>query len=403
MHATTGLSDLYFGRAAAENEVASDADRFVETYFDQWDLLSTFEGHNRFLILGPKGSGKSAAAHYIQLQWKRRFGDHAVFATYVDFDDLNRTQTPLASLDKKLVGDVPALTDSAWRLFLAVRLLDSLMRDNACAFGSDPQVLKLVGELRSSGLASDDFPQVLRRVREKRGSVGVPKLGQVQAKAVETSEVSVGQLGDALIELVIKAPTANRHLLAIDGLDKAIGDKPAYWQTLAALVRVADALTRRLREHNAVHVHLLVLCRSDVFRRVRFADAAKIAADGGIYTDWGAEAANPKDVRLWEYISRKARTPIDDLFEFFPTGVRVGEEGRVAIERYLLQVTRYTPRDMTLLFNTLSDFSGDGVLSNAQVRRGADTFASRHLLTEVMAEAHGLLPEPVVDRFEQVI
>src|SRR5215213_9278250 len=116
---------LYFGMAAAETEVAEDSDRFARTYFDPWDLVPQVDHARRFLILGPKGAGKSAAARYIEIQCRKRLGDHAVFADFVDFDDLNRTQTPLTSLDKKLVGDVSALVDAAWRLFLGVRLIET--------------------------------------------------------------------------------------------------------------------------------------------------------------------------------------------------------------------------------------------------------------------------------------
>lgn len=404
------IKELYFGMAAAENEVAADPARFHSTYFDKWDVVSKFAKHDKFLILGPKGAGKSAAARYVELEWRRLYGEYSVFSTFVDFDELNRTQTPLASLDRKIVGQVPALTDSAWRLFLAVRLLDSLLRDASCSLSKDAQVLKLVDNLRSAGLASDDFPQVLRRVRERRGGLNFPALGLLaDSKSAETDSLSAGQVGDALIDLILSARTDNTHMLAIDGLDKAIGDQPAYWETLAALVRVTDGLTRTFRQSKSQHLHILVMCRSDVFRRVRFADAAKIAADGGVYMDWSAESDDPRDTQLWDYMARKASITEAELFSLLPKSVDVGKLSgtrRIQSDRYILQFTRYTPRDMTLLFNSFADQAapqGSRVLSNTEVRRGVDHFASRHLLTEMMSEATGLLPDPVIDRFEQIL
>ncbi|WP_143168130.1 P-loop ATPase, Sll1717 family [Jatrophihabitans endophyticus] len=399
-----GLGQLYFGMAAAENEVADNPDRFLATYQDRWSLMPAVEQHKRFLILGPKGTGKSAAAHYIRLAWVNRFGAESVFPTFVDFDELNRTQSPLASMDKHLVGDVTALTDAAWRLFIGVRLLDSLLRDQACYLNRDPQVSGLVEQLRVAGLASDDFPQVLRRVRERKGGFALPgNLLSGSAGSQQSDQVPVNQLGDALLRLVIDARTSNRHILAIDGLDKAIGDNPAYWQTLAALVRVADSLTRDLRSAGAEHVFVLVMCRSDVFRRVRFSDAAKISADGGVHMDWGAEAEDPADMRLWDYIADKAQTSKDELLAYLPRAVRVGVRQRVEIRGYLQQFTRYTPRDMTLLFTTLQEVRPEGHFTNSQVRRAVDNFSTRHLLTEIMSEATGLLPESMIDRFEAIL
>jgi hypothetical protein len=400
----TSLSSFYFGKAAAENEVADDPGRFFRTYYDHWGLLDKFENHDKFLVLGPKGAGKSAASRYLELSWKNKLGEHAVFANFVDFDDLNRTQTPLDSLDKKLVGDIPALTDAAWRLFIAVRLLDSLISDSACDLGQDFQLHRLMSDLRSAGLASDDYPQVLRRVRERKGTIGIPKFFGGEAKSTQVDQVSIGQVGDSLMRVVLRASTPNRHLLAIDGLDKAIGDKPAYWQTLAALIRVADDIRRQLKPTQSLSAYVLVMCRSDVFRRVRFAEAAKIAADGGVYMDWDAESQDPYDVKLWEYVCRKAEITRDDLFSCLPTMVSVGDQGKVKIARYLLQVTRYTPRDITLLMNCLRDRDEHQKrLSSGQVRRAADTFSSRHLLTEIMAEATGLLPEIVLEKFERIM
>ncbi|WP_139122884.1 P-loop ATPase, Sll1717 family [Cellulosimicrobium cellulans] len=398
-----GLGSYYFGLAAAENEVAEDAERFLATYLDKWSLLSAVEQHKRFLVLGPKGTGKSAAAHYVRLAWKKRHGEGAVFDTLCDFDELNRTLSPLASLDKKLVGDVPALTDAAWRLFIGIRLLDSLLSDPMCSLTRDPQVVKFAADLKQAGLASHDFPQVLRKVRERKGTVAVPSILGLEGSSIQTDSVPVNQVGEALLRLVTRASTPNRHLLAIDGLDKAIGDNPAYWQTLAALVRVADGVTRALRAAQASHAFVLIMCRSDVFRRVRFADGAKIAADGAIQMDWGAEAENPRDVQLWEYIADKAGTGVDELFRFLPETVHVGGSQRIATDRYLLQFTRYTPRDMTLLFSSLQQVCSVGKLTNSQARRGVDHFASRHLLTEIMSEATGLLPDSMIDRFETIL
>lgn len=397
------LRTLYFGQAAAENEVSADAELFRQTYLDRWGLLAGVETHERFLVLGPKGTGKSAAANFLRLEWERRYGTSAVFTQAVDFDELNRTQSPLAGLDKKLVGDVPFLTDSAWKLFISVRLLDSLLSDAACNLTRDAQVLQLAANLKQAELASDDFPQVLRRVREKRGLVGIPKVGEFEGKSGQSPEVAVPQLADALWLLVLNAETPNRHSLMIDGLDKAIGDNPAYWKTLAASIRVTDKMARRAREIDRRHIYVLVMCRSDVFRRVRFADAAKISADGAIHMDWSAEADNPRDVKLWEYISHKAQTSVENILEALPPTVRVGASTKVARERYILQFTRYTPRDMTLLFNSLKAHATSATLSNSQVRRSVDSFSSQHLLAEIISEATGLLREDMIDRFEQIL
>ncbi|MCE7000540.1 hypothetical protein LZG04_37850 [Saccharothrix sp. S26] len=400
------IDNLYFGAADAVNDVDSDPDRFMRTYLDRWDLPSLILDHKKFLILGPKGAGKSAAALYVSLRWKKELGDHAVFDTFVDFDELNRTQSPLTGLDSGLVSkEVNSPTDMAWRLFLGVRLLDSLVEDPACSLHNDPQVQKFIKELRQAGLASDDYPQVLRRVRERKGGVSVPRIASIESKSTEAETLSPGQVADAVLDLVISAITPNRHLLAIDGLDKAIADNPAYWQTVAALVRVVDGVRRRLRGSGSKHIFLLVMCRSDVFRRVRFSDSAKIAADGGIYMDWGAESNNPTEVLLWDYLAQKAEVSKMALLSMLPPVVKVaGGKRTFKSPGYLLQFTRYTPRDMTLLFEQIKNHAIRGVkLDSGQVRDAADKFASENLLLEIISESTGLLDDAVIDALEQIL
>jgi hypothetical protein len=400
------FKDLYFGAAEAANDVTSDRDRFLRTYYDRWDLPNLILKQEKSLILGPKGSGKSAAAHYVANTWKKTIGDHAVFENIVDFDELNRTQSPLTRLDSSLVSDeINAPTDAAWRLFVGVRLLDSLIREPHSSVHADPQILSFMESLRRAGLAADDFPQVLRRVRERKGSVSVPKFASLEGKWAESETLSPGQVADAVIEIVVNAKSNCRHLLAIDGLDKAISDRPSYWQTVAALIRVVDSIRRKLQAGGNAHVFVLVMCRSDVFRRVRFSDSAKIAADGGVNMDWGAEFENPLDVILWDYIARKAEVSKATLLGLLPRKVTVASGNKdIEISKYLLQFTRYTPRDMTLLFRQLRDEAGSlRTIDGRQVRRAADRFASENLLIEIISEASGLLDNKVIDAIEQVL
>ncbi len=276
-----------------------------------------------------------------------------------------------------------------------------MIQDAGSDLSKDPQAARLLSDLQRAGLASDDYPRVLRSVRDKKGGFNF-KFLQGSAGSTETDSLSPGQVADALLRLVITAETPNRHLLIIDGLDKAITENETYWLTVGALIRVVDQLTRFARDKQA-RTFVMLLCRSDVFRRVRFADAPKIAADGGLHIGWLAEAADPKEVLLWGYLAKKAEITKEQLWAYLPRSVRVGGQGGVDSLRYLLDFTRYTPRDMSLLFKSLQEAAVGPKLNGTQVRKGADHFASQHLLPEIIAESIGLLPAKVVDRLESLL
>ena len=90
------------------------------------------------------------------------------------------------------------------------------------------------------------------------------------------------------------------------------------------------------------------MCRSDVFRHIKFSDSTKIASDSGIQMEWGTEAQNPLDVQLWEYIARKSEVSIDLLLSLLPNYVEVGSRNKIYTPKYLLGIyTLHSSRHVT--------------------------------------------------------
>jgi hypothetical protein len=299
------------------------------------------------------------------------------------------------------------LTDSAWRLFLALKLLDLLMQDNGCSLATDSQALKLLDELRRADLLGSDFPTLFKRVRENKTTFSLKGFFSHERSAKESDTVSTLHLGDALLTLIAGAQSDNHFLLSIDGLDRIIDDNDAYWLTLAALLRVGDDLFRRLLQAS-IDIRILVMCRSDVFRRIRFADADKIAADSSIFVDWSTEQTVPSDSPLWDYLAKKARVSPEALISSFPAEVTVGQRSarprQIPTPEYLIQATRSTPREMSSLMKRLQgELPSNGYLTSERIRSAVDTFATRDLLSVVTAEATGLLHDQLQDHLADIL
>ncbi len=58
--------DLYFGMSDSRNEVTSNREGFVRSYVDLNAASTVVREGQKFLILGPKGTGKSALAWYLE-------------------------------------------------------------------------------------------------------------------------------------------------------------------------------------------------------------------------------------------------------------------------------------------------------------------------------------------------
>ncbi|WP_373308200.1 P-loop ATPase, Sll1717 family [Cellulomonas oligotrophica] len=400
--------DLYFGQASAETEVAQDPSRFLKNYYDRWNIANRLGRKDFFLLVGPKGAGKTATSEYIRLHLQQKHGKAHVFAKTLNLDEVSPGVSPLASITQKLVSDqATGITDAAWRLFLSLRFFEMLLSDESSSLANDPQALDLAKRLRNAGLATSDFPSVLRKVRENKISLSLKGLLTGETASKQTEEVPVSALGQSLERLVLNAQSDNHFVLSIDGLDRIIGHNPAYWLTLAALLRVGEDFHHKLISARS-SLRFFVMCRSDVFRRISFADSDKIAGDSALFVDWGSQQTEPRDSPLWDYLAAKAEITPDALFEHFPPHVSVGlrssKPRNIPTIEYILTSTRSTPREMTMLMRRLQEeVPPGGYVTSDRIRSAVDTFASRDLLTTVKAEATGLLKSDIAEHLEELL
>jgi len=61
------FTDLYFGLADGKNEADEYPEQFVKSFVNHESVVEKISGSRKFLLLGPKGSGKSAVAWYLEL------------------------------------------------------------------------------------------------------------------------------------------------------------------------------------------------------------------------------------------------------------------------------------------------------------------------------------------------
>lgn len=391
---TNSILSMNFGKIAAENELG-DEQRFVSTYADLWHILEKVEKREAALILGPKGTGKTAAAQYLKLSWEKRLGAEKVFCETVDFDDLNRTASPLYSLTSKEISDEsPHTTDVAWKLFIGLRLFKSLISDPSSALAQDPQAHSLYKRLGELGYTVSDYPKVLRTVRRAKHTVQIPTIWKTEISS-EDGQLSLDDFSEALLRICMKCTTPNRHLLIIDGLDKTVRDTASYWLTISSLLRVNDKI-RSLASTMLSSVYTLVLCRDDIFRKLLMPDGNKIKSDGSILLDWHPEESNSSETLLWDYLAMKTGVGIDELFLHLPNAVAVKGK-QIRTQDFLLQMTRYTPRDLAALFLQIQrDVRSNRPIDSNLVRSSARSYSANYFMDEVTTEAVGLLPKKVV-------
>ena len=394
------ITSLYFGMAAAEKEAALNPERFMKTYLDIWTIEEKVLKNRFFLVLGPKGSGKTAAGLFSELVLKKHYGSEKVLSMTKNMDELAPGISPIHSITSKLVGEQSqGITTSAWKLYIALQFAAFVMADNSNQLSRSSGFIRLWNDLSQAGLVSEtsvtaDFPTVLRRVRENNLHFSFKLFGGGTTSR-DNDEISVSQLGNSLIDIILSSSTDTHYQLMIDGLDRIISDNSAYWLSISSLLMAASDIHTQILSHGS-NIHLIIMCRTDVFRKAGFVDADKIAGDSSIFVDWATQQTRVQDSYLWDYLAKKAGIEINELFSLIPDKVIVGQRNKhdrtIDGLTYLLSSTRCTPREVTLLMQEVQAVTPRGqAVTGERLRDAVDNFASRGLLNILMAETSGIL------------
>ena len=347
--------DLYFGRSDARTEAISHNDEFVRSYVDLRGTIESILGGEKFLVLGPKGAGKSAIAWYLRLTE----ANTTHFASVLDASSL-----PLADIPRLQTGQEagPERTVSAWRFILLCNYLQLLLRSGLAYFESEKEVKRVAKLLRDYGFMSDASGKALTNISSTTITIPIPKIGEIYRRE-QRSNLNIYNLSPYLESWAISALANIRHILVLDGLDSILLNDPKYDESLASLVQAAYVLNQRFLEHDSCG-SIVLLMRNDVFARIGLSlpDSQKMRDDLSVQLDWrilsgAAGITSPLMSLVNKKAARASGTHDIDVLSFFPhritLGTRPGRPRQVPVFPYLLNQTRHTPRDLLRLFEEI--------------------------------------------------
>ncbi|MFG1639168.1 P-loop ATPase, Sll1717 family [Amycolatopsis sp. NPDC049252] len=383
------FSSLQFGFISSEQEYADDPSFLIDGFYDQHHAVDQVERGDKWLILGPKGAGKSAISERIRLLAAERDDWYARKLELEDF--------PFVDLDQINVGGATrgSRLPAVWTYLLCVQILASLEEDEGFNQASNDDIHKLVKILRRAQLIPDPEPKGLL-FRLKSASV---KAKPPWAEFGVEGDFAAGdgafyQAVDSLKSAIAKVDVDALHFILIDGLDTlSVGeDEETKWQVLTALVKACDKLSRLFRENNTP-VRLALLCRDDLFYRIGYADSNKILGGSAETINWFPESRRPEDTELFDLAERKAAVhsrPIGDIVQdYLPAEIRIGGN-RWEIRDYLLQHTRFLPRDFLQLLTYIAKHSPtNGLPGMNAVIDGAKDYAQSYFIEEIRS---GIIP-----------
>lgn len=390
--------DLYFGKSDARNEANESQAAFVKSYVDLDGASDSVIHGNKFLVLGPKGAGKSALAWYLQATESR--GTHLVSVR-------DASLLPLSEIPRLQTGQEagPERTVVAWKFILLCNYLELLLRDQGSSIQRNSEAVRVSKLLRNFGFMGDASGRALLKASTSTVTIPLPKLGPVY-KRESSPNLNIYNLIPYLESWVAEAVSETRHVLLLDGLDSIFLNDAKYDESLSSLVQAAYTVNQNLAGLNATG-SIVLLLRSDVFSRIALSlpDSQKMRDDLSLDLDWRV-LSGKAGIRapLLQLVNTKAgrgvgRPPIEVL-SYFPKEIELGGKSGaprwMPTLRYLLNLTRHTPRDLLRLFEEIRDvdasdlYGHDGsLLSEKAIREGVLQYSVKYFVGAIRNEFAG--------------
>jgi hypothetical protein len=396
------FTQLYFGMADSKNEADRNPDAFIQSFVEPGNIVKNLRARRKFLLVGPKGSGKSAVAWYMELTKSP--------TELVSVRDIG--ELPITEVNNIKTGEGPGLGRgiTAWKLIVLCALLDLILEDQSSSLHRDSEVRRVETELRKRGFMDSTLVKAVLEATKTTYKIPIPRVGEILTRE-KTSTIHLYNIVPILQQWACSNRGPNRHTLILDGLDSIYLNDTQYFGSIASLVQAVYSLNQRLRASDA-SAHVVLLVRNDLFSHLPLADAGKIKEDFGTYLDWRILSGEPSQARLFQLINQKAGSLIDNppqdiVATYLPHDIQIGGKNRtpswVETYKYLLDLTRHTPRDLLRLFEYIRlaaeagnmPLTVDGRLTGEIIKEGANQYVTKYFVDAIRNELVGLQSDPV--------
>lgn len=380
---------INLGRADAQEEGVEFPDLLKRGYYDLNNVVEQVCNTSKYLILGYKGSGKSALSEHLKLT--SPLGTVVVQQSLKDF--------PYKIFSKLVAGDAESeyKFKVAWRWLLLVQIFSSLLVDTDAKPKDQQEIDRLTDFMTQSGI----FPLVSisslvskTKSRTFRGSIQAFSYSQTTKS--ENAHVTFEWLIDYIREVIIGYVEMHRHIIVIDGLDDILTTREVQYLSVAALINEVKDLNIFFRK-NAVPFKILVLCRTDIFERLPDANKNKIRRDCSFNFTWYKEGESTQtNCGLLDILNLRGKLvypEIQDVISlFFPERYNHDDTHSA-----LLEMTRHTPRDFMQLLVSIQSHCHAPKVSIKDIDEGIKEYSSEYFLPEIKDEMAGYVAYNYID------
>lgn len=378
------IREIEFGKTDAFTELnVFGEDYFVSSFVSNAKYrIDEFLSGSRFLVLGKKGTGKSALLKYLECTFKKdecnlvfpiRFKSDIDQVSKDSFEEIVTKKDDLAGEEKY---DTSSIIDQpsyvlVWKTFLINQIITRASAGEYCVFKETAEYQLLVSLLKCIYGESKTPTIVMPKI--KRGSVELTaafaeRLSGALKLELEfdsrKKRINYARISQKVYQLFTQLEFVRSPVyVLIDELELSVRNKHQFEKDVALvrdLIIAIDDLNAACADAK-MDIHIFAAIRSEVLRNVRSAgyELTKPIEDRGIEINWFQKGGNYTDNPLLKIVENKIHAseqmkgyPVSNNVweEYF--GVEInGEETR----KYILNNSLYRPRDVVRMMTAIHD------------------------------------------------
>lgn len=349
-----------------EFKVSAESDQDLMRYFVKTPLLDKILNQGRWIIIGRKGTGKTAVYEYLRQAIKEDINGFSTIPL-----SFREYPWPIQKLYREGMEAEITAYQRSWRYIIFAKCLASLIATTEATSKLPPDLLQAKKILTT--LYGSPNPGVLDIIKSKLfrlKSISLPgveagdtelSLGGIEFEDVAEDEALKRKLRANAFQLqeyfekAYRAHTANtKQLVIIDQLDEnwLEGEIDEYSKILVNLLLCAQSINND--SGLAGKLKVLLFLRADIYETLRFNDKNKIYQDGATEIKWNYDSI---DQMITERIQKYApATTKLDLSEktgsiFQSKTVRHGATPL----KHMLRRSFYRPRDVIVYLNKIRE------------------------------------------------
>lgn len=400
------------GVAEAEGEANNSKITLSEVFEDFLDVIDQIN-NEKFIVLGRKGSGKSAIGEHI---CNIASSDANIFAKFI-----RRTEIDIEQIVQIGINEGERIEqEMLFKWVILTQILSLIVQNqNLCNIKDMSNLKKFLNKNR--GFVNIEKHEIKEIIHERGINVNLEYFKRFYT-ALFNKKVAIKEekaaffklipyLEETISKILIKDPE-NSYILIFDDLDIGYYKSETDILTLSELLRIAKYYNNEFLGRNQLNSKIVVLLRNDIAKHLCYnADTAKIFASYAIELNWYEEMYRTQEdrLKLKQFINKRIACNFEknglEYIKDKPWESFVNEQEFVSFDnmgntkssfKYVIEHTFFRPRDLILFFKDIDRYKFPIPISRSNINNLIGRFANQIML-EIQNELTAVFSEKEID------